>query len=96
VFLKLDWSLEMKKKIQIMKNPPFSDSNYHARNSTHHPALAIHLSKERFHPTSIVVDPHWFQCGSGSSILGQCGSILDTILDPDPGFCRPKIIKFYS
>ena len=21
-----------------------------------------------------VVDPHWFQCGSGSSILGQCGS----------------------
>jgi hypothetical protein len=21
-----------------------------------------------------VFDPHWFQCGSGSSILGQCGS----------------------
>jgi hypothetical protein len=30
-------------------------------------SLAISLKRS-------VVDPHWFQCGSGSSILRQCGS----------------------
>jgi len=38
----------------------------------------------------IVVDPHWFQCGSGSgsSILGQCGSGY--------GVLMIKIVKFYK
>jgi hypothetical protein len=42
-----------------------------------------------------VVDPHWFQSGSGSSFLSKCGSRLDpgsqTNADPcspDPG--QPK------
>ncbi len=28
---------------------------------------------------TFVADPHWFQCGFGSSILGQCGSALPYI-----------------
>jgi hypothetical protein len=37
---------------------------------------------------SSAVDPHWFQCGSGSSFLYQCrsnpGSKTNAVEDPDP------------
>jgi hypothetical protein len=34
--------------------------------------MRIHLNPDPKHKKQ--VDPHWFQCGSGSSIFGHCGS----------------------
>jgi hypothetical protein len=40
------------------------------------------------HKYCSVVDPHWFQCGCGSSFLFQCGSVssfyVHAVPDPDP------------
>jgi hypothetical protein len=34
----------------------------------------IDINYDELQILSSVADPHWFQCGSGSSVLGQCGS----------------------
>jgi hypothetical protein len=38
-----------------------------------------------------VADPHWYQCGFGSGILGNADP--DTV--PDPGFDDRKLEKIY-
>ncbi len=43
---------------------------------------------------SSVVDPHWFYCGSGSSVLGQCGS-GSRVYDPKFWHLIGEKIKFF-
>ncbi len=45
------------------------------------------------HYTS-VVDPHWFQFGSGSGILGQCGSGSRVMLNKNCKILQLKVIFF--
>ncbi len=64
--------------------PPYRTGRSGTGDGTHCPHTILRVSdmvKDDLLPypnpvifCSIVSDPHWFQCGSGSSILSQCGS----------------------
>ncbi len=67
---------------------------------THHdfttyPITALRVRyRTRMVRRASVVDPHWFQCGSRSSILGLCGSGSES--GSDLWFFGGQKIKFYN
>jgi hypothetical protein len=56
-----------RKRISIL---PFHTLSYGAGNHSVIPIMTSQAGRVK----TRVVDPHWFQCGSGSGILGPCGS----------------------